>query len=193
MPGATRRSQMMGSHKDPLASIKDETFKERDQPMKPHSIVSLTVLVLILTAVCPGPLFAIQAHGSNEGVVVHQMGHLFFFVSMAAFIYWLRESRISRNSGWRCIMWFALFMGLWNLDVLLMHFLDEQTRLIEVTKTGPWDVMIQSENGSLLLPLIYYLGKLDHLICAPALYFLYLGLKRIKASLESEEKTKVSP
>lgn len=161
--------------------------------MKPYSIVIHTVLVFILAAVCPNPLFAIQAHGGNEGVVVHQMGHVFFLVSMGAFVYWLRESRIAEKSGWRCIMGFALLMGLWNLDVLVMHYLDEQGGLLQVSKTGPWQILIQSESGSSFLELLYYLGKLDHLICAPALYFFYLGLARIKTGLESEEKPKVIP
>lgn len=161
--------------------------------MKFHSIVTLTVLVFILTAVCPSPLLAIQAHGSNEGIVVHQMGHVFFLVSMGAFVYWLRESGISGKAGWRCIMWFALFMGLWNLDVLFMHFLDEQGGLLQVSKPGPWQVLIQSTNGSGFPEMLYYLGKLDHLICAPALYLLYLGLTRIKAGLTSENKPRVIP
>lgn len=161
--------------------------------MKPYNIVIITVLVLILTALCPNPLFAIQAHGGNEGVVVHQMGHVFFLVSMGAFVYWLRGSGISEKAGWRCIMWFALLMGLWNLDVLVMHYLDEQGGLLQVSKTGPWQILIQSENNSSFLALLYYLGKLDHLICAPALYFLYLGLARIKAGLRSEGKPGVTP
>lgn len=140
----------------------------------------------------PEPLLAIQAHGGNEGIVVHQMGHLFFFVSMGAFAYWLRGGQVLGRAGWRYIMGFALLMGLWNVDVLLMHFLDEQSHLVSVAKTGPWSVTING-GGSSFLPLIYYLGKLDHLICVPALFLLYLGLRRIKASLDTQTKDKVKP
>lgn len=161
--------------------------------MTPFCIVTRTIFVIILTALCPNPLFAIQAHGGHEGIVVHQMGHVFFLVSMGAFVYWLRESGISAKSGWRCIMGFALLMGLWNLDVLVMHYLDEQGGLLQVSKTGPWQILIQSKNDSSFLELLYYLGKLDHLICAPALFLLYRGVTRIKSALESDEKPKVIP
>jgi hypothetical protein len=153
--------------------------------MKKYSIIVFSALFCLLSVLVPDELLAIQSHGESEGIVVHQMGHFFFFVSMGAFIYWLREGRLVGHAGWRYIMLFAMFMGVWNLDVLLMHYLDEQGRLIEVTKTGPWTVMITNVTGSDMLSMIYYLGKLDHLLCVPALFFLYLGLKRIKGSLES--------
>lgn len=159
--------------------------------MKKNNVILFSALFCLLSVLVPGELLAIQAHGGEEGVVVHQLGHAFFLVSMGAFVYWLREGRISDHSGWKFIMWFALLMGLWNLDVLLMHFLDEQVRLIEVTKTGAWTVLIKSRTGSEGLSLVYYLGKLDHLICVPALLFLYVGLKQIKDSLESDKKDKV--
>jgi len=153
--------------------------------MKKFNVILFSSLFCLLSVLVPGELFAIQAHGGYEGIVVHQMGHIFFFVSMGAFVYWLREGRILGHPGWQYIMLFALLMGAWNLDVLLMHYLDEQGHLIEVTKTGPWTMMIKSATGSDVLPMVYYLGKLDHLLCVPALLFLYLGLKRIKSSLES--------
>jgi len=153
--------------------------------MKKYNVIVFSTLFCLLSALVPDEIFAIQAHGGNEGIVVHQMGHIFFFVSMGAFVYWLREGRILGHAGWKYIMMFALFMGTWNLDVLLMHYLDEQGRLIEVTKTGSWSVMIKNVTGSDVLSMVYYLGKLDHLLCVPALFFLYMGLKRIKGSLES--------
>ncbi len=158
--------------------------------MKIFLVIRLTVFFCLGWCIAPDNLFAIQAHGGNEGVVVHQLSHVFFLVSMGTFIYWLREGRISDHTGWRLIIWFALLMGLWNLDVILMHFLDEQSRWIEINTDSPWTVTITGKTGSPLLPIVYYLGKLDHLICVPAMFFLYLGLKRIRDSLESSGKDK---
>ncbi|MDA8403342.1 MAG: hypothetical protein M0Z56_03970 [Desulfobacteraceae bacterium] len=160
--------------------------------MKKSDIFIATGILLFLSAVLPDDLFAIQAHGGNEGIMVHQLGHVFFLVSMGVFVYWLREGQILADAGWRYIMWFALFMGAWNLDVIAMHFLDEQAILLNVIKTGPWTVIIQSKVGA-VLSVFYYLGKLDHLICVPALFFLYLGLKRILSELESFKSGKEIP
>lgn len=146
----------------------------------------MTACISLAWTLFPEPLLAIQAHGGNEGIVVHQMGHVFFLVSMGAFVYWLREGRLLGHPGWRYIMGFAVLMGLWNIDVILMHFLDEQARLVSVERTTPFSVTL-SGGGSSWLPLVYYLGKLDHLICVPALFLLYTGLRRIKASLGSGE------
>jgi hypothetical protein len=145
----------------------------------------LAVIVYALTALVPGCAFAIQVHGGSEGVVVHQLGHVFLLASMGVFVYWLRESGLLKDGGWRYIMGFALFIGLWNIDVILMHYLDEQGMLIRAVRKGLWTVTIENDQGSKILSLIYYIGKLDHLICVPALILLYLGLKRILAGLES--------
>jgi hypothetical protein len=161
--------------------------------MKTYLVIRLTVFFCLGWWTAPDNLFAIQTHGGNEGVVVHQLSHVFFFVSMGTFIYWLREGRISDHTGWRLIIWFALLMGLWNLDVILMHFLDEQSRWIEVDTDSPWTVTITGKTGLPLLLIVYYLGKLDHLICVPALFFLYLGLRRIRDSLIFSGKDKAAP
>lgn len=145
----------------------------------------LTVIVYALTALDPGCASAIQVHGGSEGVVVHQLGHVFLLASMGVFVYWLRESGLLKDRGWRYIMGFALFIGLWNIDVILMHYLDEQGMLIRAVRQGLWTVTIENDQGSKILSLLYYIGKLDHLICVPALILLYLGLKRILAGLES--------
>lgn len=158
--------------------------------MKIYHLIRLTVFFCLGWCIAPDNLFAIQTHGGNEGVVVHQLSHIFFLVSMGTFIYWLKEGRISDHTGWRFIIWFALLMGLWNLDVTLMHFLDEQSRWIEIVTDSPWRIIITGRTGSPWLPIVYYLGKLDHLICVPALFFLYLGLRRIRDSLVSSIKDK---
>ena len=140
----------------------------------------------------PADLFATQAHGGAEGIVGHQLGHVFFLVSMGAFAYWLREGAILKDRAWNYIMCFAFLLVLWNLDVILLHYLDEQSDLIRTSKTGPWSIMVISRNDSPALALGYYLGKMDHLLCVPALFFLYLGLKRILGILESDQREKES-
>lgn len=151
---------------------------------KNKKIFRLLALAGIIFLFSPSYLWATQAHGGSEGIVAHQLGHLFFMVSTGMFVYWLGRGRILSYPGWRYIMLFALFLVVWNLDVVLMHFLDEQLDVVRMVKTDPWMVRIETENGSSILALIYYLGKMDHLLCVPALFFLFKGLKHILSTLD---------
>ena len=127
----------------------------------------------------PNTVLATQGHGGIEGVYVHQLAHLFFILSMGILIYWLRERKLVVEVGWRYIQYAALFFILWNIDTVLVHALDDQFRIVEVQRIGRWQIQIADHYDSALLRSFYYLAKLDHLLCVPALIFLYLGLKRL--------------
>ena len=132
------------------------------------------------------PVFATQSHGGIEGVYVHQFAHLSFIVSMGGLIFWLRFRRLIEQKGWRLIQISALFFLLWNLDAFLVHLLDDQLKIIEIQRIGNWEIRIDDLYGSNLLKLIYYFAKLDHLLCVPAIFFLYRGLKSLIKGQESE-------
>ncbi len=122
----------------------------------------------------PDIVLATQTHGGPEGIYAHQIAHLFYILSMGFFIHWLRERRLVEESGWRFIQYAAFFLILWNLDAFLVHFLEQ---------IGLRSVQINAQNGNNGLEELYYFAKLDHLLCVPALLFLYLGLRRLlKAS-----------
>ncbi len=127
----------------------------------------------------PSPVFATQGHGGIEGVYAHQFAHLSFIMSMGGLIFWLRFRGLIEQRGWRLIQLSALFFLLWNLDAFLVHLLDDQLNIIEVKRIGNWEIRIDDLYGSNLLRLVYYFAKLDHLLCVPAILFLYLGLKNL--------------
>jgi len=122
---------------------------------------------------------ATQIHGIAEGIYVHQMAHLFFMISMAFFIHWLRRRQLVKKTGWRYIQYMAFFFILWNLDVFILHLLDEQSGIIYVNLIGMTHIRIQAANGMHSLEIFYYLAKLDYLFCVPALLFLNLGLTHL--------------
>ena len=134
------------------------------------------------TFLFPAAALATQGHGGIEGVYAHQLAHLFFIVSMGTFVYWLRERNLVRQAGWRLIQFSALFFILWNMDAFLVHFLDDQTRIITVKRVGLWRMEIHTPYDNASIIFLYYLAKLDHLLCVPAIVFLYLGLKRLLAT-----------
>jgi hypothetical protein len=130
-------------------------------------------------AVTPGTALATQGHGGIEGVYAHQIAHLFFLFSMGSLIYWLRARKLVREPGWRLIQYSALFFILWNLDTITVHALDDQFKIIQVQSLDLWHIQITDVFDNNRMRLLYYLAKLDHLFCVPALLFLYGGLKRL--------------
>ncbi len=83
---------------------------------------------------------------------------------------------MSNEKGWRLIQYSAFFFILWNLDALAAHFLDNQIQVVEFKNLSIWHMSIETRSHSPLLAIAYYLLKLDHLLCVPAMICLYRGL-----------------
>jgi hypothetical protein len=135
------------------------------------------VIIGIGLLVCPTPALATQGHGAPEGLYIHQIAHIFFALSMAMLIYWLRRRRLIERSGWRYIQFCALFFIIWNFVAFTAHLLDEQIRAVHIQRVDSLHIRIQAVHWT--VGVVYYITKLDHLVCVPALIFLYSGLKRL--------------
>lgn len=122
---------------------------------------------------------ATQGHGGLEGLYVHQLSHIFFCISMGILIYWLKSRNLTRRPGWRCVGISAMLFILWSVDAFTVHLLEEQLALIDTGRIGAWGIRIDAADGYGWIRPFYYLIKLDHLLCVPALVFLYLGLRRL--------------
>jgi len=144
--------------------------------MKKTASVFVITLIIILF---PDTSYSIQAHGGSEGIVVHQLGHIFFLFSLLALGYWLKSKWALKGKSKLYLRLSCLFLVLWNFDVIIMHFLDEQSGLINVSR-NTFDIYIKSSTNSHILEYLYYFGKMDHILCVPALFFLYKGLKSIE-------------
>ena len=152
------------------------------------SPVRRIIVIIGLIVLLPNTVLATQGHGGIEGVYVHQLAHLFFILSMGILIYWLRERGLVAEKGWRYIQYAAFFFILWNIDTVLVHALDDQFKIIEVQRIGRWQIHLIDHFDSAALRTVYYLAKLDHLLCVPALVFLYLGLKRLLSTTAPSAK-----
>jgi hypothetical protein len=133
----------------------------------------------LLMVLAPNTALATQGHGGIEGVYAHQIAHLFFIISMGGLIYWSRQRGLVRERGWQLIRLSAFFFILWNLDAFLVHLLDDQMEIIQVQRIGLWKIRLTDPYNSHALQRLYYFAKLDHLLCVPAIVFLYLGLRRL--------------
>lgn len=125
------------------------------------------------------PALATQTHGAPEGLYVHQMAHLFFVISMGSLEFWLRQRNLVKEQGWKYIQIAAILFILWNLDAMVVHFMDEHLDILGISKIDLWHIRIESLQGQYSLAALYYILKLDHLLCVPAMFFLYRGLRRL--------------
>ena len=132
--------------------------------------------------------YATQLHASSEGIITHQVGHLFFLSSMVALIFTITGKGLDKQKGWRLIQYSAFFFILWNLDAVAAHFFDNQIHAVEIENLSFGKIRVITNNDSPMLAWFYYVLKLDHLLCVPGMLFLYKGLsilvedqRRIKA------------
>jgi hypothetical protein len=135
--------------------------------------------VLSVALLAPADALATQAHGAPEGIYAHQLAHIFFIISMGFLIHWLRERKLVNNSGWRFIQYAAFFLICWNIDAFTVHLLADQLGIIQIKKIGAEHIQINAVNAGRGFATLYYIAKLDHLLCVPALCFLYFGLRRL--------------
>ena len=120
---------------------------------------------------------ATQLHASSEGIITHQVGHLFFLFSMVALIFTITGKGLNTQKGWRLIQYSAFFFILWNLDAIAAHFFDNQIHSVRIENLSLGQIRVVSQSE--LLAWLYYVLKLDHLLCVPAMLFLYGGLSNI--------------
>ena len=159
--------------------------KVRHLPLinKRYNSVSLmktlgTSLLGTLTLVfCASPVWALQTHVHPEGIYVHQMAHI-LFVCALAYLYWdIRRTSFS-GRGWVLMRIFCVLMIAWNIVAFTGHIVTSELPGSEIAAgNGYWDSRLLGPITG--LKLTYYLVKMDHLVCVPALFFLFLSTRRI--------------
>jgi hypothetical protein len=154
------------------------SFSMRRRPLILR-IFSLSALAVLAGWLAPLAALAVQEHAAPEGLYAHQFAHLFFIASMGLLIFWLRQRQLVKQAGWRYIQYAALFLIFWNIDAFTAHLLDEQLAVVDIQKIEPWTVLVDTGDYPAALAWMYYAAKLDHLLCVPALLFLYAGLRRL--------------
>ncbi len=141
----------------------------------------------------PQNAHAIQLHSSLEGIITHQVGHLFFLLSMVALIFTISGKGLDKQKGWRLIQYSAFFFILWNLNTITAHFLDNQIHAVKIENISLTQIKVVTENGSPVLAWVYYFLKLDHFLCVPAMFFLYLGLSSLVGEQRDQTPKKETP
>lgn len=139
----------------------------------------LPIQILAGLVLMPGRAQAIQLHLTSEGIITHQMGHLFFLVSMVVLIFTLSGKGLDKQKGWRLIQYSAFFFILWNLDAVFGHFLDNQIHVVKIENLSFSRMRMEVHNDSSALYWVYYALKLDHLLAVPAMLLFFRGLSTL--------------
>ncbi|HEB70862.1 MAG TPA: hypothetical protein ENI88_14780 [Desulfobulbus sp.] len=129
--------------------------------------------------ILPANAWALQSHGAPEGLYVHQMAHVFFFLALV-YLYW----DISRSSfsgrGWVYLKIFCVLMLFWNIVAFVGHAVAIHIDVHIVPEAGYLHSRIQ---GPITLhKAIFFITKFDHLLAVPALFFLYIGMRSLYRS-----------
>jgi hypothetical protein len=133
----------------------------------------------------PDQALALQVHAAPEGLVAHQLAHIFYGTAIALLAYWLESNRLVEQRGWRLIQIACLLLVLWNAFAFIGHLVSIEispdqfvgakgTLSRRILPDGTW------------MPVLFIVLHLDHLVCVPALLCLLLGIRDILRWVEAE-------
>nr|WP_320189856.1 hypothetical protein [uncultured Desulfobacter sp.] len=152
-----------------------------------HLNSKVLIITAYLLSASPANLYALQYHTGSEGIITHQIGHLFFLFSMVVLMFMISGKGLAVHKGWRLIQMSAFFFILWNGCAIAAHFLDNQIYAVSVERIANGYAKLQTQNNSDLLGWIYYALKLDHLLCVPAMFLMYKGLSFLVNEQKAEQ------
>lgn len=156
----------------------DNSLHRRIQRFFPPYLFLLLAGVCALLLFLAGvePAWAIQRHGEPEGLYVHQMGHLLFFLAVIYLYFRLRMDPVRQGPGWRWMRLACLIFALWNVLTFTGHWLEELMPNPPFAGDGsPWNrELAQAPFG---IALGFYLSKFDHLLSVPGMICVVLGLR----------------
>lgn len=145
--------------------------------------------IALLPLLLPAPAEAFVPH-AYPGIIIHQMGHIFFIVSCVFVMWTIFMNHLHRQKGWRFLFLSQLLFIAWNVDTFVGHMTEywiEAEQIIgERVGWGYFERTIMLSGKEYL----YYITKLDHLLLVPAMMLFYQGLLE---HLKEEHKTMPAP
>lgn len=148
-----------------------------------HAFARPVVLVLLIGFLEEAR--ALQVHDSPEGLVAHQLAHVFFAATMALLVYWLESNRFVAAKGWRLIQIACVLFIVWNVAAFTGHLIAmavDSSLIVGERGTITQRILIQKSPWGLL----FYILHLDHLLCVPAIFCLFLGIRSLYREMGHE-------
>lgn len=146
---------------------------------------TVTALVVLSVLSIPSLAWAFQSHPAPEGLYAHQLAHVFFIVAMGILAYWLQVNEFVRQRGWRLIQMSCILFILWNIMAIVGHWVEERVAADAVIGEPDWTQRIILDS---MMMRLYYVLKLDHLVCVPAMICLLLGIRSLYRGALKEQR-----
>lgn len=145
------------------------------------------VTAFISAAYFTEPAYGIQTHKAPEGLYIHQIGHILFGASMAGFMWRIKRSRLYSNKAWKYMAKGAFLLAVWNVWAFSGHVIEEIIPASQfITEShGMKSALIKQSYFEFL----YCILKMDHLVCVPAIIFIYLALRELASSMFFNENS----
>ena len=148
--------------------------------------VPVGLLFFLTVLVMPETAGAVQVHGTPEGLYVHQMAHVFFAAALIFLLLLLHFRPIGHGTALRYLKYSLLFFLLWNIDTFTVHWLTTLISDSAIVNEGKlWQH--QLTRPLTVKSLLYYFGRLDHLLCLPAMWFLVQSLRNFCIEAEKQQ------
>ncbi len=139
----------------------------------------LKILIFFIFLLTPCQSYAVQEHAGAEGLVVHELAHLFFLIVSAYLFLSLKKS--DSKGPYLELKRAFLFFFLWNLITFITHLLREKVN--SEFFSGSY---LQAKN---IFYYLWYAGSLSEhfFLVAACLFFLktILKLKKLQETMEN--------
>ena len=140
-----------------------------------HSVLQVFIASLSAMLILPASMaYGVQSHGSPEGLVSHQLGHLLFFIGMILILVRIRQSSLA-GAGWREFEGFLWLILCWNVLTFTGHWMREGVMGGQFVRHSGRVTAFQADT---LFDLIFYLTRLDHLLLVPAFFLLLSAIRK---------------
>ncbi len=135
----------------------------------------------------PSPLWALQVHPHPEGLVAHEIAHLFFALAMGLFVYRIRKMKLHQRTHWRHLQMAAFLLVIWNLWAFFGHLVTLKiSPEVFIPEKGDYHFCEKKILLRSWQELLFYIFKNDNLFTLPAFYLIYRGISRMEALLRGE-------
>jgi hypothetical protein len=152
--------------------------------MKSNTFKTVFAFASGLCLCLPETALAFQSHAGYEGLVGHQLAHVFFAGAMGILAYWLHENRFTDLKGWRFVQASCLLFILWNIDAIFGHWVEDRIPDASLIGEPDWTQRIYF---NVEWAFAYYVLKMDHLLCVPAIVCLAAGIRLLFRNALEEE------
>jgi hypothetical protein len=144
--------------------------------MKQISYLPTTISLLFLFLLgMTESAWALQSHGSPEGLYVHQMAHLLFAATLAYLFWHTRRTPAVVSKGWKYLQIFCVLLACWNLLAFAGHEAFEHLAVTDFLDKDSWREQLAAPIGP--LKALYFVTKMDHFLIVPALLALVISLR----------------